>query len=161
MSIKVIIIGLSVVYLIFKLISNFIQKRKNSKFIQSLDSAENLDNYIEELYALSGREKTSTNKLDKFDQILQEVKKQIEGFSVLKQTQINELSYLIFTRVIVRDKLHGSSLNDEDIFDLDYLISYNQENEELTIKSNLHSNLSDKNLRFDFARFFIEKYRQI
>jgi hypothetical protein len=161
MRIKVIIIGISVAYLLYKFISNFIQKRQNSKFIQSLDSAENLDNYIEELYALSGREKTSANKLDKFDQILQEVKKQIEGFSILKQTKINDSSYLIFTRAIVKDKLHGSSLKDEDIYDLDYLISYNQENEELTIKSNLHTNLSDKNLRYDFARIFIEKYRQI
>jgi hypothetical protein len=41
---------------------------------------------------------------------------------------------------------------------LDYFIQFNPETEELTIKSNYHTNLIDKNLRFDFAMRFIESY---
>ncbi|GAB3509645.1 hypothetical protein [Emticicia fontis] len=162
MAVKLILVVVLALFGIIRFITNTNHKLQGKKFIEGLENdPEHLESYIQELTSLSGKQRTNTNKLDRIDTILVGVKRQMDGLSILKILKISDLSYLVLTRIILHDHIPGTSRKDEVIHDLHYLISFNPENEELKLNSDYHSTLEDKNLRFDFARAFIEQYNQI
>jgi hypothetical protein len=160
MSIKFLFIAIASLYGFFRVVSEINHRIQSKKFLNSLDDPEYLESYMQELITLSGKLKTNVNHLDRIEEILVGIRQKLRNLSVLQMNKVSDTTCLLFTRVNLVSPSPGSK-DDIVLYDLNYLISFSQENEELKITSDYYATVQDKILRVDFAMAFIEQYKQL
>lgn len=158
MKFKAIIAIAAILILIYKFISNFLQKRKNNNFVNEINS-DNIHEYIDELYEFCGKEANTQNNISQIDAILSLMEKQIENFSILKKEHVDEDRVVVFTRLLKKENIPSSKSNYVNVFDNDYLIEFDSGNNELVVRSTLFNGLEDKIVKTDFTNYFIQQYR--